>query len=285
MANSLVLPSGWESDRRSEGRAQPGRIAAKFQPQAPLSDFIDCIWYWDGYVQPHSRERLLPDGSISLVFDLSRDSGDTAEDVLTGARTTSFVLETSKMFATLGVHFKPGGAFPFLRFPAHELSEQSVPLDAVFGSAVRGLRDRILEPSTPRQKFRIVEQWLTGLAGRSLQRHPAVEFALHHFESCTTPNIVSKVTERLGFSHRYFIEKFNSEVGLTPKRYSRVRRFQRVLAAVGVRHEVDWADLALDCGYYDQSHFVRDFKTFSSLTPEEYLRSCNPHRNHVPLAS
>jgi AraC-like DNA-binding protein len=258
-------------------------IAAQYKPPAPLSAFIDCIWYWDGYVQPHARERLLPDGSSSMVFNLDPNHAAEDPDVITGARVTSFVVETRHMVTTLGVHFRPAGAFPFLGFPAHELCEQNASLDLVFGSAVRGLRDRLIEPSAPRQKFELIEKWLLSRLRNSPHRHPAVDFALRGFELSRSPRSIGSVIDQIGLSHRHFVDKFSAEVGLTPKRYTRVRRFQQVLRALGAEGNVDWADVALTCGYYDQPHFVHDFKEFTSLTPEAYLRRRTAHLNHLPV--
>jgi len=73
-------------------------------------------------------------------------------------------------------------------------------------------------------------------------------------------------------------------MGLTPKAFCRVRCFQRILEAVHRRSEVDWAQVALDAGYYDQSHLIHDFQGFSGLTPAEYLAAATEHLNHVPMA-
>jgi AraC-like DNA-binding protein len=72
-------------------------------------------------------------------------------------------------------------------------------------------------------------------------------------------------------------------VGLAPKVFCRVRRFQRVLRMLHKTTQVDWADVALECGYYDQAHFIHDFQSFCGLTPSAYLAAATPHLNHVPL--
>ena len=141
-------------------------ISAHYIPRPPLSDFIRVIWYWDGYCQPHPRERLLPNGGMTIAFNLGerRTSVDHPENsyrsdvastqVICGARSTSMVVDTANMVTTLGIQFKPGGGFPFLRMPASELSDQCVPLDDVFGSGARSLRERLLESPTPAAEVR-----------------------------------------------------------------------------------------------------------------------------------
>ena len=272
-------------------------IASHYKPQPPLSDFIDQFWFWDGYIQPHAKERMLPDGSMTLVFNLREDriglfgSDNPAShesrrgQVISGARSSSFIVDTRNMVSTIGVQFKAGGAFPFLGMPADELAQQCVSLDDVFGSTVREVRECLLATPAPKRKFQILEQWLLRRVAEPLQRHPAVQFALSQFERDPASTTVASVVDRVGFSQRHFIELFTAEVGLTPKLFSRVRRFHRVVQTIALRREIDWADTALCCGYYDQAHFVHDFKQFSALTPETYLLYRTPHLNHVPLAA
>jgi AraC-like DNA-binding protein len=90
--------------------------------------------------------------------------------------------------------------------------------------------------------------------------------------------------DKAGFSQRRFIQLFDQQVGLTPKLFFRVSRFQRAVLTVHNAGEVDWAGLALDCGYYDQAHFIHDFQAFAGITPTTYLVQRSEHLNHVPLA-
>jgi AraC-like DNA-binding protein len=94
---------------------------------------------------------------------------------------------------------------------------------------------------------------------------------------------VSDVSGEIGLSPRRFIEVFKQQVGLTPKLFCRVRRFQRVLRRIYRREEVEWADLALSCGYFDQAHFIHDFKAFSGINPTAYVAAGGRHQNHVPI--
>ena len=89
---------------------------------------------------------------------------------------------------------------------------------------------------------------------------------------------------QIGTSQRTFINTFAREVGMTPKLYSRVRRFNRALRMVHRREDVDWTDVALACGYFDQSHLIRDFRAFAGLSPSSYLALRTEHFNHVPVA-
>ncbi len=269
-------------------------FAAHYIPSPPLSDFISVMWYWDGYLQPHAQERLLPDGCMTIAFDLSDYrvcqlpadgvlSCTAAPDVIAGARSTYMVADTANMVTTFGIQFKPGGAFPFLRMPASELNDKCVALEDVFGGVVRSVRERLLECATPRQKFVAAEQWLLAQTAKPLEKHPAVQYATGEFLHSAIAQPLSRVLDRIGYSQRHFNQLFADEVGLTPKRFVRVRRFQRVIHSLAGVAAVDWADLALRCGYYDQSHFSHDFRGFCGITPAAYLEHRTPHLNHVPV--
>jgi methylphosphotriester-DNA--protein-cysteine methyltransferase len=121
-------------------------------------------------------------------------------------------------------------------------------------------------------------------ANGSLAGYPAVDYALQKFQN--TPNLptIASVTGQIGLSKRRFIQVFNERVGLTPKLFCRVRRFQSVLGLIANGERIEWADLAVDCGYFDQAHFIHDFASFAGLNPSAYLNSRTEHRNHVRLS-
>jgi AraC-like DNA-binding protein len=94
---------------------------------------------------------------------------------------------------------------------------------------------------------------------------------------------ISDMTEQIGLSSRHFIQIFSQEVGLTPRLFCRVQRFQEVLRQIGKAQQVGWTNIALTCGYFDQSHFIHDFQAFSGLNPTTYLLQRSEHPNHVPI--
>ena len=264
-------------------------------PAPPLSEFVELLWLYEGYSQPHEKERLLPDGSMELVINLHEDqtrlydSQDTAKvatlpgAIVVGAHSEFFVIDTAGQHSVAGVHFKPGGAFPFFDPPASELYNRLVSLDDLWGALAAQLRERLLEAPTPQAKLRILEETLLAQAARRLHRHPAVAFALGEFHGLPQTRSIADVTAQIGLSAKRFIQLFSGEVGLTPKLFCRVRRFQRALRLVGQGRPVQWAAVAADGGYFDQAHFIRDFRAFSGLNPSTYIAQRTEHLNHVPL--
>lgn len=264
-------------------------------PAPPLSQFVGLLWLYEDYHQPHKMERLLPDGSMELVINLIDDRVrvydplDTTKfdtlrgSVIVGAHSEFFVIDTAEQHHVAGVHFKPGGAFPFFDPPASELRNMQVSLEDLWGSLAGELRERLLAAPTPEGKFRILEQTLLARVAETLQRHPAVAYALHEFHGLPHTRTIADVTGQIGLSAKRFIQVFSGEVGLTPKLFCRVQRFQRVLRRIGTGRPVEWAAVAADCGYFDQAHFIRDFRAFSGMNPSAYITQRTEHLNHVPL--
>jgi AraC-like DNA-binding protein len=237
----------------------------------------------------------MPNGEPSIVFNLTGDpiriyDADNIERfscyghaVISGARTNCFVIDTVQEERVFGIQFQPGGAFPFFRVPASEMENESIALADLWPHAAKEIWERLLAAPSIRDMFRFAEQYLLAQAVRPLEFHPAVAFARRQF--CAGPHHVSvaSVLGAIGLSQRRFIQLFHEQIGLTPKAFCRVRRFQRILETIHGAREVDWIDVALDCGYYDQAHFIHDFRAFSGLTPSEYLSRATPHLNHVPV--
>jgi AraC-like DNA-binding protein len=270
--------------------------SCRYTPAAPLAQFVNCFWYWEGVPHPHRKEKLLPNGEASIVFNLRErpiriyDARDLnryssyGSAVLSGARANFFVIDSDQQECVLGIQFRPGGAFPFFRIPASEVEGLSVNLDDLWGVAARSIRDELLAAPNVECMFQLLERRLLEQLCRPMALHAAVDFALGEFQGQAHDGKVSSVTERIGMSSRRFIELFRREVGLTPKVFCRVRRFQRVLRMVHEKSQVDWLDVALGCGYYDQAHFIHDFQAFAGLTPSDYLLAAPPHLNHLPLS-
>jgi AraC-like DNA-binding protein len=265
------------------------------QPLPPLAEFIQIIWLWENYTQPHALERLLPDGTSSIVFNLHEDVtrihdrcdhrrfNKFSGAIVSGVHSSYFVLDTAEQFSTLGVFFKPGGIHAFLAMPNSELANQHVALEDVWGPKAGTLRQRILETPTAEGKVAVVERALLDRLRFRAEHHDAMRFAMMELSRCTGPGAVQAVTERVGFSHRRFVQLFANQVGITPKAYSRIRRFQKVIELARAGGDLHWASLALAAGYYDQAHFIHDFREFSGLSPSRYLLQRSAAIAHVPI--
>jgi AraC-like DNA-binding protein len=265
-------------------------------PEPPLFALVECLWYWEGAPATHARERLLPNGTSAIIVNLRDeslriyDARDTTRynsyghAVLSGARSDCVVVDTNQQERVFGIQFRPGGAFPFFRMPASQAEGASIALEDLWSARVVGdIREQLLAAPAVDAMFAIVERCLLAHLVRPPELHPAVAYALRRFCRGSAGHRIADVTERIGLSPRRFIELFHRQVGLTPKTFSRVRRFQQALQSVHGRREIDWARVALDNGYYDQAHFIHDFQAFSGFTPKVYAALATAHQNHVPL--
>jgi AraC-like DNA-binding protein len=263
-------------------------------PGPPLSDFIELMWFGDDYIVPHALERVLPTGDMSLIINLYEDRTRVYDSqnpskcqthngaIVVGAYSEFSIIDTAEQRSTMGAVFKPGGAFPFFKLPAGELQDTDVSLDTLWGVDARLLREQLLEARTPDAKFAAFERALLNKMATSLEPHPAVRFAVCNFRRL--PNrAISAVTDQIGMSERRFIQLFAQQVGLTPKLYCRVQRFQKVLRHIARSAAIDWAEIALTCGYFDQAHFIHDFRAFSGINPSMYVTNKTQFQNHVVL--
>ena len=264
----------------------------RYNPPPPLSDLVDCLWYSEGFEGTHRQERLLPNGEACIVFDLREapiriyDSNNTAicssfePAIFCGARTDCFVIDTCAQERVAGIQFRPGGAFPFLGMPANEVAHAAYSLEDIWPHDAKRIRERLLTAPDAAAIFRILEHELLTRLSHRHSLHIAVNFAVLHLSRGMR---VGDVADHAGLSSRRLIDLFLQQTGLTPKAFQRVRRFQRALQGLYTGYEEDWASLALGCGYYDQAHFIHDFRDFSGMTPSEYVIAATPHLNHVPL--
>ena len=273
-------------------------------PHPLLRPYVEDLWLGDDYAPPHSQERIVPSGTIELVINL-RENEIRIYDVnrpqlcqrysgavVSGPYRRFLLTATVEEISIMGVHFRPGGAFPFFNVLPYELADAHVDLEVLWGPPVRGLRERLIGASHPAERFELLELALLDHLVASWQPHYAVAFALDTFAKLKSHSTVRELARSINLSERRFIEVFRNEVGLTPKLYSRIKRFERMLAYVQHNDSPDFATLAQTYGYFDQSHLIRDFQQFSGFSPTVYIgkqQNLSKHqipikRNHVPSA-
>ena len=183
--------------------------------------------------------------------------------------------ENSEKTFLIGVHFKPGGAFPFLGLPADDLADTHVDLETLWGPLAGQLRERICEAKTSAERVQLLQDALLRRLSPRVEQHYAVSAALEIFGSQAGPT-VRETSKYLGLSQRRFIQVFKTEVGITPKMFSRIQRFQQTRTFIQQNLSPKWAELALDLGYFDQSHMIREFREFSGFSPTDYLNQYVP---------
>jgi len=234
---------------------------------------------------PNGRFQLffsLADGPLRGPGGLNGEPGQLASSLVVGMRTHFSVIDTATLKSAMGVLFWPGGARAFFDASADLLCNESVSLDLIWGSLASELRDRLREAPTAAAKFQVLESALVERVNQRLELHSAVQYALGEFARAPHIRSVLGVARETGLSRRRFAQLFREQVGLTPKLYCRLHRFQQVLRQIASGAPVDWADLALAGGYCDQAHLVNEFRNFSGISPSVYLANERSFANHVP---
>ena len=256
-------------------------LASFAAPHPALAGLVELFWAMDSPLREPGLERVLPSGTTELVFDLA----DPAQPALIcGPHSEPFVLRRAGRESFAGIHFKPGGASRLLGVPECEFANARVGLDAVWGRGALDLARRLAESASPAAALRTLESALLARLDRTRVGHPGVAYALGELARVPARRSIAELGAGAGLSARRFITVFTAQVGLSPKRFARVRRFQRVLELAHAQPLPDWTRLALECGYYDQAHLVRDFGDFASVSPSAYLRLRSDDPNHIAFA-
>ncbi|CAM2007252.1 helix-turn-helix domain-containing protein [Acanthopleuribacter pedis] len=263
------------------------------QPQPPLYPHLQVMWAMTGPAATHPRERLLPTGTVEIVFNLDdpvnllhnprHDKGLAAysSDLVCGPQTGWFTIATHTPRRLVGLHFQAGGLAPFIDMPLQELRGHHVSLADLWGGEGRRISDLLRACSAPQEQFHILERWLRRRLRR--QADPAVSVARRFMQRWEPEARVAALIDQLGFSRRHFNRLFQNAVGMTAKTYCRVSRFQATLERLEKAPARDWSELALDHGFYDQAHLINEFKAFSGFAPETYLLRRGYRLNHLPI--
>ncbi len=261
------------------------------RPNPPFNKYVDCFIYFKGYNPEHSIERVVPDGNVYLIFeldDLSRSTYDNETLQPNHHFTKCWLSGLQKNYISISAHpdsemfvikFKPGGAIPFLHKALNEVSNSVVPAESVFGNSVLELREEIYNTSSPAEKYSLAEQFLIHRFDPDYVPDESVYKVIDSIQS--DPEFLEtnmmQLIEESGFSKKHFIDLFKKTVGVTPKYFQRILRFNCILPKVQHQEEISWPQISAECGFYDQAHFIKEFKTFTGYNPKSFLTEQKDH--------
>lgn len=281
-----------------DNNGQPSVFFIRRQPPQALCPYIENLWIWSGQPRSDGLDRILPDGAPGLIINLLEDetriyrvSDNTLVQRLDGcgfdgAHLRPFVIDTREQIYVAGINFRPGGAWPFVKAAQDELLNIHLSLQDIWGTDVASLREQLLLAKTPAEALITLEHVLLSNLRNPLQRHPAVQHALTQIQKNPGSIRVEECLQPGNVGSRRLTRLFELETGMTPKRFARLLRFRQVISHLHQHTAsavLDWTDIALRYGYYDQAHFSRDFKEFSGFTPSRYLPLIGEFENHVEV--
>lgn len=250
-------------------------------PAPPLDAYIDYLFYCDGMM--YSREKMLPMTSPHLVINLGntiqvldaidfKPFAQLTESAVIGAWSVSHIAEWPSKYRFFGVCFRPAGAYPFLQLPLSEVHNQFAPLDAFWGGFAVEIRERLYAVPTIQAGFDLLERILLARLRDAPNGLAVVQYAVAKTARQHGTLSIRGLSDEIGISQNHLLTHFRRMVGLSPKELGCLYRLQQVLRTIDANQLVDWVQIAQRCGYYDQAHFIKDFKTRLGLGPTDYLR-------------
>jgi AraC-like DNA-binding protein len=277
---------GWQVvEERQDSPLGRWRIVLAL-PEGPLAERVEAVWASAGEgvfeaeeILPRSRtEVLLCMGDRHWLCDPADRARDRAFDssFVSGLQQRPLSVVSPADSAMAGVRLRPAGSAAFLRDTPAAIAGSVVELDAILGPEVERLREQIGTTRDLRRRALL----LAAAVARHLEGVPppsdGVRFALSALHASGGGAPIRDLVRATGYSHRWLTERFRAEVGLAPKAYARLVRFETAFERLGRAESVRWAEFALDCGYYDQAHLVREFRAFAGTTPTEVFRRRAP---------
>jgi len=264
-------------------------------PTYPLSEFIESFVYFNNVDHAHNFDRFLPNGDTEILIDFHDTpqfiyDNESLKEIqachhvwASGLRTEPITIPAGKKSEMMVISFKKGKASSFFPFPMEEIADSVVDANLVWGLEFGYLRERLLSMTDIKLRFLLVEEFLLKQFQSQLKADPCISFAIQEMTSRPDTVSIARMNNKIGYSQKHFASMFRRAVGVTPKAYLKIMRFQKAVQTIDSVADADWRLIALECGFYDQSHFINDFKHFSGFTPEHYASIHTHYQNYVPV--
>jgi len=253
------------------------------KPSSVLEPYIRYYWGLDIEAPiVASPYRVIPQGCIECMFFhkspyrmMNEHTG--AQDtlplaIISGQHNSWFDMQATGHIGIFSVLFKPHAARMFFPLPAKELVNKHISLRDLWGKHEDCIEEKMISANTNIARKTIIEKFLTKkLCDKSQIHFTRLSSSIDYLLTKQTDISVDQLAYRACLSHKQFGRLFSQYVGMNPKQYLRIVRFQYVLNTKQTTPDIPLTTLALQCGYYDQAHFIREFKEMSGLTPRQYF--------------
>lgn len=245
----------------------------EIQPRTELRDFIECFWmaqFKGALLSKPVKRRILPDGCVDIIFDF-KSSRQNHPAYLVGTMSRPLLVTLFGETDVLGIRFRPGAIRSFIKFIAAECTDDSAELNCFWGNSGSELWQMLAEISSTETRIAFLENYLLKTFGWALKLDPYIRHCVRRMQISRGNILMSTLEKETGLSARQIERIFARDVGLSPKAFARVIRFRNVIERATRIEKTDWSKIALENGYADQSHLIREFKKFADLTPSEFV--------------
>jgi AraC-like DNA-binding protein len=237
---------------------------------------------WRESSQGVVRRREVPICEIPLIINFGSsfgfvdparpEAGPRTLDTFVAGMIDSFVIvESSGEACCIQVNFTPIGARLFFQLPLSELSNRTVGLDELYGDQAARVVGALAEAGDWERRFDLLEVLIARRIGSAKPQRAEIMSAWQLMQDTNGTLDIGGLAQDVGWSHKHLIAQFRDHLGAPPKLLGRVLRLQRAIKLIGQSNQPRWVELAFDCGYFDQSHLIREFRQLAGCTPEEYL--------------
>jgi AraC-like DNA-binding protein len=249
-------------------------------PEPRLAPWVHCVWLFEAPAPGESPERIVPDGRCELVVHFgapfaevdSRGRGRAQPAALfAGQVTRPLHLRATGVVGVVGVRFRPAGARAFTGFPMSEVTDRRVALSAMASRAARGLVTAIARAPSAAGRAALAQNFVWArIAAQGHRDDATVARCVEAIEESAGGVDVPGLCSIAGVGRRTLERRFGDAVGIGPSLLASIFRFRRVFDVIEHDSARPWTDAAIEAGYYDQSHFIRDFRRFVGCTPSQF---------------
>lgn len=246
-----------------------------------LQPFVKCFWTLDDECRDEIiKQRVVPDGCMEMIFhygDLYRQYFDDGSSI---EQPRSFIFGQIKKYieiAPTGVsgivaaRFFPEGLLPFLNIPVSDLEDKAVSLDVVFGEKGKELEDRVIPVADNLQRIKLIEEFLLSRLSEPQTIDAITRSCVEAIFQSQGQLDVVQLADKMNISKRNIERKFVTAIGMSPKQLSKVVRLQAAMKMLEQKKFSNLTSLAYENGYYDQAHFIKDFKEFTGMSPKSFF--------------
>lgn len=254
----------------------------EFKPSDQLRPYVKCYYAYDSSSDKAFEDTVFPSGSMEIIFNLGTGTWGTAADnqfftttppiEFWGQIIKPLVVRSQGKNTMLGIRFYPHAVACFLEENIEQFNNRVVDPCDLMGNDLRDLHTSLQELPAWDLRVSSIEAFLIRRLSRNDKRHHRIAVVNGIMQELKRDDFfdnIENIAGRYGITSRYLQKLFLQYTGLTPKLYSKINRFQNSLAMI-TKSEASLTAIAYDCGYFDQSHFIRDFKSFTGLTPSSY---------------
>lgn len=253
----------------------------RFHPVYPLSDYIEMYWYWKGNASelPIQQQFITPDAHTNLVlnfgsemkyFNASGMALSIKDAVYIGQQSKAYIGTMGEIIDLITIRFKPQGAASFMNLPVIETSEQIINPNYIFGNGIDNLSAQIFEQQHVADKIRILENGLLALLHKHVIADRYIDLMINKIRHKEGVVSLKDLCSQSESEYKRIQRSFNACVGISPKMFSRMLRFDGICKKVVNSVKTDWFDIIAAYELVDQSHLIKEFQFFTGFTPTEF---------------